>query len=230
MRDAIVVRDHTHTLFGAAVRPAYAAIRGTVIGNLERRAGIRTLGHYSPEELGFSSVHRVRYEPGGWLTLRRLLSPSEVGPQDVFVDFGCGMGRVLYQAAVRFPFGRVEGVELSQRLVETARANVERTRHKLICKDVRVVSSDALTYRIPDDVSVAFFFNPFTGPIFASVVERLVASVERNPRALTVIYQNPIEERMLLDAGFRRVRRLRGMRPGREWSRSNSSARYELSH
>lgn len=221
-------RGPARRLFIASVKPVYSRARGAVIGSLERRAGIRTMGRYTPEELGFSPEHRVRYEPANWLTLWRLLRRDDVGPQDVFVDFGCGMGRILYQAAVRYPFRRVEGVELSERLAAVARDNVERTRPKLVCKDIRVVASDALAYDIPDDVSVAFFFNPFKGPIFESVVERLVASVERHPRRLRVIYQNPIEERMLLEAGFRPVRRLRGMRPGREWSRSNAAVLYEL--
>jgi len=42
-----------------------------------------------------------------------------------------------------------------------------------------------------------------------------------------VVYAAPLEERALLEAGFRLVRRHRGWRPGREWSRSNAIAVFE---
>jgi hypothetical protein len=41
-------------------------------------------------------------------------------------------------------------------------------------------------------VSVVFFANPFSGRIFATVVDRLLASVDRTPRLLTIIYFNPV--------------------------------------
>lgn len=210
------------------IKPVYVAVRGATIRALERRAGISTTGIITPEELGFSSQYRVRYQPSHWRTLYRMLPRDAVGADDVFVDFGCGMGRVMYQAAERYPFRRVEGVELSRELLAIADANIERNRPRLRCQDVRLVESDALEYEIPDDVTVAFFFNPFQGPIFEHVVDRLVKSVQAHPRPLRLIYLNPVEEPILLRAGFRKVRHLSGLRPGREWRRSNAACMYEL--
>jgi methylase of polypeptide subunit release factors len=48
---------------------------------------------------------------------------SEVKATDVFVDFGCGKGRVLYLAC-RHPFKEVIGVDLSPAVVEAARRNL----------------------------------------------------------------------------------------------------------
>ena len=215
-------------IFDRTLKPAFVTLRALGIDALERRAGIRTTGRLTPEQLGFSPEHRVRYEPSHWFALARILPRREVEPTDVFVDFGSGMGRVVYQAAERYRLARVEGIELSAELSAIAHDNIERTRHKLRCQDVRLVTGDVLDYEIPDDVTIAFLANPFKGPIFQSVVDRLVASCARHPRRLRVIYLNPVEERRLLEAGFRPVRRLRGMRPGRAWSRSNSTVMYEL--
>lgn len=215
-------------LFNRAVKPPYIWLRRGITHALERRAGIRTEGHFTPEELGLSPDNQQRYQPSSWLALRRLLPPSDVQPSEVFIDFGSGMGRIVYQAAARYPFCRVIGVELSERLHAVAQDNIERTRERLRCQDVQLVLADALTYEIPDDVTVVYLGNPFTGSIFESVVRRLVESVERNPRRLRVLYFNPVEEKLLLAAGFRIVRRLRGMRPTAEWSRSNSMRMYEL--
>ena len=36
-----------------------------------------------------------------------------------------------------------------------------------------------------DDVTVAFFANPFHGPVFAAVVAKLIESVDRRPRTMS---------------------------------------------
>lgn len=95
---------------------------------------------------------------------------------------------------------------------------------------MRLVHSDVLDFDDPDDVTVAFFYNPFVGDLFEAVVARLVQSVDRCPRPLRIVYGNPTEEAARLRIGsVRTVRTLRGWRPGREWSRSNSYRLYELS-
>lgn len=60
---------------------------------------------------------RSRYLPTAWHVLPRVLRYVGVSDSDVFVDFGCGKGRVVHQAAKR-PFRRVIGVEISPDLAE----------------------------------------------------------------------------------------------------------------
>ncbi len=213
--------------FDRTVKPLFVGVRTRVIGVLEQRAGIRTEGHFTPDELGFSPEHRARYEPSQWFGLRRILPPRLVGSDEVFIDYGSGMGRIVYQAAAWYPFRRVIGIELSPRLNDIARDNIARNRDRLRCRDVELVATDALDYAVPDDVTVVYFGNPFQGPVFGGVVAQLKASLERRPRRMRIVYGNPIEEQQLLDAGFRLTRRIRGMRPTREWSRSNAIRLYE---
>lgn len=76
----------------------------------------------------------------------------------------------------------------------------------------------------PDDVTLVFFADPFTGAVFASVIERLLTSLDRCPRRMHIIYRNPVEHDFLVSTGrVRPVRHLRGMRPTRSWSASNST-------
>ena len=203
-------------MYDRVLRPAAAKPRRALIRTLERRARIRTTADIPPEELGFSSEYRG-YMASSWTTLHRILKRGEVGPKDVFVDFGSGMGRVLYQAAVRYPFRRVEGVELSPEPSAIAQENLASGRHKFRARDIRLVTCDVLEYEIPEDLTIAYFYNPFPGEIFQAVVDRLVASVRRHPRRLRIIYLNALEEQRLLDAGFREVRRLRGIRSDGPW-------------
>ena len=81
--------------------------------------------------------------------------------------------------------------------VEVARRNVERNRHRFRARSVEVVTSDALDYVIPADLSVAYMYCPFYGEVFARVMEGLFASVDRHPRALRVVYNYPAEQRFL---------------------------------
>lgn len=216
-------------VFDHLVKPVFVAARRRVIELLERHEGIATQGHFEPEELGFTSEHRTRYQPSNWLVLRRILPPREVGADDVFIDLGSGMGRVVFQAAKAYEFRRVIGVELSEQLHAIAEENLVRNRPRLRCRDIHLVASDVLEYEIPEDVTVVYLFNPFTGPVFQDVVDRLVASVANNPRPLRVIYFHPVEEHRLLSAGFLCVRTVRGMRPGRAWSLTNTTRMYRLS-
>lgn len=211
------------------IRNAYVGARQMVTGLMfERRYGVDTEGEIKLDEIGLHEPERERYKPAGLFSLQRILPRREVGPEDVFVDFGSGKGRVVLQAAM-YPCKRVIGVELSEWLNDTAVENVERNRDRLRCQDVSLVCSDALDFDIPDDMTIAFLNNPFQGSIFARVVDAMVASVDRNPRTLRIVYGNPIEEDVLLGTGrVQCVRRTRGLRPGGEWARSNSFRLYEM--
>jgi SAM-dependent methyltransferase len=168
---------------------------------LERANRLGTSERVKLSELGLGHPERVDYEPSGWLALRSALAPSEVRPEDVFADVGCGKGRVVYQAARFYPFRRVIGVELSSRLSEQARANVERHRSRLRCKEVEIVTADALAWDIPDELTFVYMFRPFTGTTFARMLERLIASYDRAPRSLRVLYVRPEEHERVMASG-----------------------------
>jgi hypothetical protein len=213
-------------LFRRVVRPTFRALRRLGVGALERRARIRTHGRVDLDELNLASLHRVHYEPSPWLALRRVLPQREVGPDDVLIDLGSGKGRIVYQAAKRYDLARVIGVELSAELTAAARENLAGRDGELRCTNIERVTADALEYELPDDVTIIYLANPFAGPVFAAVVQQMLASQQRRPRTLRVVYFNPVEEQQLLDAGFEVRRRLRGLRPTAEWSRSNAIRLY----
>jgi hypothetical protein len=170
----------------------------TLLGDLLHERGLDTAGpdvdvdHFHPD--------RVWYAPSGWSYLQRILPRREVTSSDVFIDFGSGKGRVLVQAA-RYPFARVIGVEISPKLNEIARANLERRRHSFACPNIEVTTSDVVAYDIPDDMTVAYFFYPFVGDAFKRVIENIVASIDRCPRRVRIIYALPRLEDVILETG-----------------------------
>ena len=165
------------------------------------------------DEVGLDSDERVGYWPTPRFVVPLVLRRLRVRRDDVFLDFGSGKGRVARQAA-RFPFKRVIGVELAEDFNRIARHNIEVSRDRLKCNDVQLVTADVVTYEIPDDVTIAYFFHPFEGEIFARVVENLVASLDRNPRDLRIVYVLPMMADLILETGrFEVERRMRAPHP-----------------
>jgi SAM-dependent methyltransferase len=188
-------------------RPALAVRRH--LGRLLFERGREDTSRLEPEEL---AEGYTRYEPSQWTFLPRALRGERLGPRDVFVDVGCGRGRVVLQAAKR-PFARVIGVEISPEKLATARHNLQRAAGTLECREIQLVEIDALEYELPLDATYIYLFNPCVGDAFGRLLENVVASYERRPRRMRVLYANPVEEAMLERSDrFARVRTSRGLR------------------
>lgn len=202
---------------------------GRVFGSLvDSRRGFDTATYANLEDLGLAHPQRTRYEPSSWLNLRRALRSSDIYAGDVFLDYGCGKGRVLI-AAARLPFDRVIGVEISADLLEVARVNLDADQGRRRCASVQLVAADVTDWVVPDDVTVVFMFNPFRGDVFDSAIKQLLASLDRNPRRLRLVYSVPLEEpRLLATRRARCVRHIAGIRPTRNWSRKMGVRTYEI--
>jgi SAM-dependent methyltransferase len=143
---------------------------------------------------------RVPYVPSPWHVLPRALHCLGVSAADTFVDFGCGKGRVVHQAAKR-PFHRVIGVEISPDLAETARRNLAARRHQHRCRNVEIVVADAAEFRVPDDLTIAYLFHPFVDDSFTALLGGIVDSIDRRPRRMRLIYVHPSHGSEVLATG-----------------------------
>jgi SAM-dependent methyltransferase len=177
----------------------------------ERKLGINTRGFIPWHFLG-PDPDSVDYEPVGYVTLTRAFAELKVSSNDVLLDYGCGMGRPVC-FATRFPFRRIIGVELSDSLVDDARRNAAKAMARRSSRAgigeaehspsrpqrVEVLQADAKTWKVPDDVTVAFFFNPFMGHILQGAIDQLLRSLSRNPRDMTIIYVQPLRDESIFD-------------------------------
>jgi SAM-dependent methyltransferase len=180
------------------------------------------------EEVGLAGVGRERYGPSPYGILGRVLRRADIGPEDVFIDFGCGMGRVLYEAAARFAFKRVVGVDLVPEFTAVARDVLARNSNRLRCREVEVVTSDVLIYPVPPDVTVAYFGAAFGEPILNSVLDKLAASADDYPRTIRLISYAPTAQPPELEE-HPRVRLVRrGRRLIRRWAPADHLYLYEI--
>jgi SAM-dependent methyltransferase len=143
---------------------------------------------------------RNEYAPTPWRVLDGLLPVGEVAPEDVLLDYGCGMGRVMLEAADRYPFARVLGLELSPDLLDVARALLAANGNRFSGTQWEVVTGDATEYEVPDDVTVVFLYDPFKGPVLDAALAALIASVDRRPRPIRLVYLQPKELDQVLAA------------------------------
>jgi SAM-dependent methyltransferase len=158
----------------------------------ERRLGIHTLGYRTREELGIENKASGYYAPTAYLDFRKAMRLVDVRPgEDVFLDFGSGMGRVVVMAAM-LPFRRVIGVELSAELNGVAVRNLEEVRRRLQCNDVELITADATAFEVPADVTVIYLYNPFRKELLRRVFENIHASLRASPRRVSIVYKNPV--------------------------------------
>jgi SAM-dependent methyltransferase len=134
---------------------------------------------------------RNTYEPSGWSALRRASRWVPFSSDDVFVDFGCGKGRIVYLAA-KYPIKKVIGVENNGSLTDIARENIERNYNHLRCKTIDLITADVLDFKIPDDMTIAYFYNPFINRSFMKVIDNIHRSMQQTSRPVWMIYLNPI--------------------------------------
>jgi SAM-dependent methyltransferase len=157
----------------------------------ERRLGIHSeaevhLAQYGVTEKGchhYNGTNYVRF----WQIMRRIkIRPRE----DVFLDLGSGMGRVVVLAAT-YSFRKVIGVELIEELNDIARENVRKAMPGLKCRDIELHNVDARNYRIPPEVTVIYLWNPFGGEVLARVFSNIRESIMESPRTVTILYVTP---------------------------------------
>jgi Methyltransferase domain len=197
---------------------------------LERRYGMPrgALRYVDLRDIGFDAPDRVwDHIPSPWGVLRRSVRAREITPEDVFIDIGCGMGPVLVEAAACYDFRRVIGIDIVPQFTQVARETIARGRRRLRCQQIEIITGDVIDYEIPDDVTVAYLADPFHGSTFEAVIAKLVASVDRNPRQLRIIYNNPVEGGRLERTGRAHLVRY-GRRRNRPWTTAPDLAVYEI--
>jgi SAM-dependent methyltransferase len=150
------------------------------------------------------SPHRergIRYEPTLAEPFRRVMRAASVPARGTFLDVGSGKGRAL-MLAVEYGFRSVVGVDFSASLCEIARRNLERYARRSETLSWEIVCDDAAGYRVGDDVSVVYVYNPFDEVVMRAFLDGLDASLAAAPRPLWLIYHNPVWHELVAARGF----------------------------
>ena len=176
----------------------------------DRAFGTETARPIGIEDLRTPSANKafgVEYRPSRVRAFRKLMEHLRLAPGGVFVDFGCGKGRVLCAAAA-YPFRRVVGVEFAPELCAVCRDNIAafRARTRSAAR-MGVVEGDVVDYAFAGDEDLLFFFNPFRPPVMRALMAKVHASLRTHPRDMLLIVSNSdaLASAMDEDPVFRRT-------------------------
>ncbi|MBX3422399.1 MAG: methyltransferase domain-containing protein [Pirellulaceae bacterium] len=155
----------------------------------ERKLGIDTLEHaYGINVWGKNGGQY--YDPIDYNCLDLILDYMDPNPaKDVFIDYGCGLGRPIIAAAHR-PFKRVIGVENNEVCLDLCRKHVASAQRKgkFRCP-VEIVETNAEDYELPNDVTKILMYNPFVEQkMMDQVLARIERSLQQHPREIDLVY------------------------------------------
>ncbi len=118
----------------------------------------------------------------------------------VFIDLGSGKGRTLLMAS-DYPFRRIMGVELLPALRQAAQENLSKYRSESQkCFALEAICGDATEFSFPAEPIVLYLFNPFPESGLRRAVANLEQSLRDHPRAVYVLYHNPLLEHVLSES------------------------------
>ncbi len=112
--------------------------------------------------------HLIGYHASGVAPILQALTEVPVGSDDVVVDLGSGLGKVVLLAHL-VTGATARGIEIQSALVDRSRATAARLGVDVVFTHADVRDADL------DDGTVFFLYAPFTGPVLAEIVCRLHA-------------------------------------------------------
>ena len=173
------------------------AYKPVVDQSFDRKHGTDTGGLVSTGELGIdddAAMLQANLFLGAPARVTRyVLRSLDIDYKDfVFVDYGAGKGRSLLVAA-EFPFKKVIGVEISQKLHDITRTNLRQYSGKAFkCADIELFCGDARKFALPDTNLVLHMYHPFGQGVLHEVLNHIVASAHAYPRRILIPYLLPV--------------------------------------
>jgi hypothetical protein len=138
---------------------------------------------------------------------RQSIESIRIQPQDyLFVDIGAGKGRALFLAQ-DMGFRRVIGIEFAQELVRICEENIRRRAEDGRSRSpIEILHMDGLSYDLPEQPTVFYLFNPFGQELMVRMAERIRNSLQKAPRTIKLIYENPLYDHVIMTGipGLRR--------------------------
>ncbi len=158
----------------------------------DKLLNINTIGNQNWNK---TSTHNHPYEPTLYVALEELFENYNLSKDDHIVDFGCGMGRLIFYINYNFQ-SYVTGVEINERYYEEALINkINYVKKNRKSEDkINFECNLAQQYEILELDNKFYFFNPFSIQIFSKVIDNILESYENNMRDMDIIMYYPSVE------------------------------------
>lgn len=165
---------------------------------IESEYGCDIIRMICSKDMSFVNSDCLYYSPGIDYALKDVIDNFVFDIKDAVFDFGFGKGGALLlfkEAGV----GIVGGVEYDEKIYNIACDNYK----KLGIEDNYLLQGDATEVKEQLDLfNYFFFYNPFQGETFRSVIKNIQESLGRLPRKVTIIYAGSYCSRDILKDGI----------------------------
>jgi SAM-dependent methyltransferase len=151
------------------------------------------------------NAERSRAHEESGPALAQVLRTLPISESDAALDIGCGKGSAILVMA-RYPFARVDGVDVSEELIKIARENLRRMR----VRNSTLFHSNAVAFDGYDHYTFYYLYNPFPPAVMTETMGRISESLKRRPRKAILVYTNPKDCGPIERAGFRKVAEFEG--------------------
>jgi SAM-dependent methyltransferase len=153
----------------------------------DKKLGIAAEGSFNPQEGEKPCEDGNKYSPAFYGRLERMVDYLKLGAEDVFVDMGCGKGRVVFFVALQ-KIKKVIGVEVDDSLIAAARENLGNLRVRN--SPIELVHADGADFDVSEG-TVFYMFNPFGLKTVEKVISRIKESLTGHPRKIRIVYYAP---------------------------------------
>lgn len=169
----------------------------TRLSNLywEKRLGIYTRGLHSSS---VTDDEHVYYGTNSYRTTNAVLRHLALKADDVFVDLGCGKGRVVCLAA-RTHLKDVIGIDDTALMCAAARQNLMQLKGGVAPVTILEMPAQRFDYRRG---TVFYLFNPFGPKTTAEVIQKMKEGLDAAPREIRIVYSTPDQEGLLERSGW----------------------------
>jgi hypothetical protein len=164
-----------------------------------------TSAKLTPSQLGLDERRVFFAGPSGDRYTAQVFDDLQIQPTDAVIDIGSAKGSALRQLA-RYPFSRVDGIEISPELAAIAQRNFERLGPGPQGRRVNTFCLDATAFADYGRYNMFYLYSPFPTDVLAQVLTAILAQ-NTSGRERIVVYNNPIGHDTMLAHGFHLLRR-----------------------
>ena len=173
------------------------------------RYGIDSSQNVSLDKLNFQITNKTEGVEYGTIApyfIQKILELVKFDTSDIFVDLGCGKGRVLLIAS-KFNIKKVIGIEFSPELYLIAQNNIGNcsSNNHFNTEKINIIQKDVLEYVFNHHETVFYLYNPFSNKILNMICDQIKGSLIINIRRIIIIYVNPRFLEILIEKGFTQI-------------------------
>ena len=148
------------------------------------KLGINTRKVVSRTDCISQNKDAIKCCPSPYFRLHQVFNRISIDEEDVFADYGCGVGRVVCTAG-RLSFTKVYGIELYPDIAIIAKKNAQQVRGSKAI--IEIIEGDVLNFDCKD-VTVFFFYDPFGARTMHGVLTLIHDTLLKNPRHIQLVY------------------------------------------